>query len=62
MPKIKKDKKGVCPFCGSKNIDRLESNWNPTYTKLWYDCSCNDCDNYWEEHYDVVFKKIKKVK
>ena len=34
MAKIKKDKKGVCPFCGSKNIDRLESNWNSTYTKL----------------------------
>lgn len=58
----KKYKRAICPYCGSKNIDILNDNWNSNYTKLWYDCSCNDCNNNWEEHYDVVFKKIKKIK
>lgn len=60
--KKKEYKKGICPYCGSKNIDRLGSDWNSNYTKFWYDCTCDDCESNWEEHYDVIFKKIKKVK
>ena len=53
----KKNKKGICPNCGSGNIENIEINWDPTYTedRISQVCFCEDCHCEFEEAYDTKY-------
>ena len=48
-----KIEKGKCPYCGSENVEygSLEICDEGVYYKVF----CNDCENNFEEHYDLKF-------
>ena len=51
--KFKKNAKGVCPMCGSYNLNWGDSDINDNY--LGYEYECEDCGAQGQEWYRLVF-------
>lgn len=49
----KKTGSGICPKCGSYNIDYLDADWQDDF--FFHDCVCRDCDMEFTEVYKLVY-------
>ena len=55
MPKIEYYQEGVCPLCGSFDIEYGDINWNTNYIEpmLEQECRCTKCQCEYKEQYNV---------
>ena len=53
------NKQGVCPHCGSKNVE--DKNLFVEGGRLCLLTVCNDCDGHFVEVFDVIFVECKKI-
>lgn len=52
----RKDQPGICPNCGSENVDFGDTEYG--YDDCWQDCGCNDCQTKWMETYKFDRKVV----
>lgn len=53
MAEVKKTAEGVCPFCGSKDIDYRDSDFEDGY--WFYKCICEKCKKGFTEVFKTVY-------
>lgn len=51
------DNPGVCPKCGSEDVDFGDVEFCEE-DRCRQDCGCNNCDCRWDEYYEFVKKVI----
>lgn len=54
-------KEGVCPICGSTNIEYSALEINDMDNSVFYPCTCNNCDSEWEEYYILTFSNHENI-
>lgn len=57
---VKKDTEGVCPNCGSEDIEYVESDegYDKKTDENWftYLCYCEECETYFYQEYTMTYK------
>ena len=51
----RKDRPGICPNCGSENVNFGDTEYG--FDESWQDCGCKDCETKWHE----IYKFDRKV-
>ncbi len=57
MANIKKTKSGTCPYCGSDDIDYVDSDYSTISDEMYFDqtCMCKACMKYFREYFTMKY-------
>lgn len=50
---VKKTRSGICPYCGSDDVDFYDSDWEDDF--FFYEALCRDCESVFTEVFKIEY-------